>query len=243
MEFSDLPKSGMRKVVPLDSNLSLGEIFENGRNIKKKNLFYKIVFNDETVFPELIKKLPNEGLLSGKIIKKLTKKIKKRKKKINNNKSQYKCQRSIFSLMNNSKIENDLFSIDREKSNGFFENFNNKEKLQTLNSFNFEEKNSLSFMKINSNYNFNKKNSNTFNIENFNNFNNIINVNNFEIQKKNENQFLKQRNDFLEFKEIDSEEQNLENFNKNKTFSNNSKNSQKYEEGLKIFYDQIKTFN
>ena len=49
---------------------------------KKKNLNfkYKIIFEDETVFPEILKSIPNKNYLSPKIIKNLTKKIKKKKK-------------------------------------------------------------------------------------------------------------------------------------------------------------------
>jgi hypothetical protein len=227
----------------LDSVLTLEEIFEDSKINKRNCLLYKIVFNDETVFPELLKNIPNEAFLTSKNIRKLTKKIKKEKKQTGKN--PYKCKRSIFS---NSKIENDLFSLDKEKSNAFqdtFNNFSNREKYQNFNSINLEEK-SLSFMKLNSNYNFQKHNSNSFRIENFNNFNHIININDMDKQDKKNNKNdinIKQTESEFPFEDIiDSEEEKPDFVNKN-SCSNKTKNSQNYEEGLKLFYDKIKIFN
>lgn len=77
--FTEIPKQKKRKREPLNPNYSLNDLQSLFESKDKKNLqlFYQVIFEDESVFPELMKKLPNRDLIPQKMIPKISKKIKK----------------------------------------------------------------------------------------------------------------------------------------------------------------------
>ena len=228
-------------------------MINNPKKKKNLNFKYKIIFEDEKVFPEILKKLPNKNYLSAKIIKNLTKKIKKRKNK-NNTTNTYKCQRSIFSIVNTSNI-GDCFFNDQNKS--FNQDTFNLEKYQNLNSINnYDEsqRKSLSFL-INNKYtqqkNLGNDNSNNINFSNFNNFKR--NIDNFELgnseKKNNKGSSKKNSNVFLDKKiekNINEDKEGKKEVNNevgNFSESNKTKNSKNYDQGLMNLLKQIKNLD
>lgn len=236
----------------LNDNYTLDDIAQQSFNGKERNLHlaYKIAFDDETVFPEILKILPNSGFIASKMIPKLTRKIKKvkQKKKANNI---YKNEKSVISLFNNSRLyDNTLFGGTMNNPADTI----NADQYQYFDSNNVlgSKKNSVSFARIHSNAHSNKHNSN-FLFQDFQNIGKLINNTDIGIKKIDSSKIknIKKAENLNNGAEIcnNSDDINLTdsvNFD-NKYILKDSpevaKKADKYDEGLALLYDKIKTFN
>ena len=111
--FLDSPysTSKRKRATPLNEVYTLEDIFtlnnENTRSKKAMSFKFRVNFENDQSFQEIIKLLPNKDILSKKIIQKIGKKIKKKKQSLRkSNNSLYKTQKSIFSSFNNSAFFN-----------------------------------------------------------------------------------------------------------------------------------------
>lgn len=239
----------------LNDSYTLDDITQNSNSNKRGrslHLLYQIAFEDETVFPSILKTLPNGGFISSKVIPKLTRKIKKVKHSKNQGHNAYKNEKSVFSLFNNSRLyDNTLFAGTINNPTETI----NADRYQAFDSNNFlgSKKNSVSFARVHSNLHSQKHNSNNFLFQDFQNIGKLLNGNELDIKKI----------DSSKIKNIKKEEEvninvlsgensnnvnitnsvNFENNRINRDTSNATKNSVKYDEGLALLYDKIKTFN
>ena len=241
----------------LNDNYTLDDIAQTVNNKKARNLYllYNITFDDETVFPDLLKTLPNGGFINPRMIPKLTRKIKKSKEAKNQVFNRAKNEKSMFSLFNNSKIyDNTLAALMNNPTDTI-----NCDQCQPFNSNNFEsKKSSVSFARMKSEANSQKQNSSNFLLCDFQNIGKLINSSEIDIKKidpstikniKEEEQDKDKDCNKGDEKE-DSDNPNIGNSmqfvntrRENGEISNATKNSVKYEEGLAMLYDKIKTFN
>lgn len=147
---------------PLYTLQDIQSLFDQ-KDKKNLSLYYQVIFDDESVFPELLKKLPNKDIIPQKLIPRISKRVRKIEKPLKNSRSKaFKCQRSIFS--------------NHGTQNNFFNNTQNSIQLDTVNvntlnsKINEQDKNSFSFLKNSHFY----QNSNTFQFNNFSNINYYI---------------------------------------------------------------------
>lgn len=239
----------------LNDSYTLDDIAQSSGNSKKGrslHLLYKIVFDDETVFPEILKTLPNGGFINSKLISKLTRKIRKAKQGRSQVANGMKNEKSMFSLFNhNSKaydntffagtINNPTDTINVDRYQGF-----------DSNNFLGSKKNSVSFARVHSNLHSQKQNSNNFYFQDFQNIGKLLNSSEIDIKKIDSSKIKHVKKDEgISIGGIGDNSSNINiansvHFESNRVNgekSNATKNSVKYDEGLALLYDKIKTFN
>lgn len=235
----------------LVDSYTLDDITQGGNSNKKGrslHLLYQIVFEDETVFPEILKNLPNSGFISAKAVPKLTRKVRKAKYGKNQQVNGYKNEKSVFSLFNNSRFDNTLFANLNHPTDTI-----NGDRFQGFDSNNFlgSKKDSVSFARVHSNMHSQKQNSNNFIFQDFQNIGKLLNSSELDIK----------RVDSSKIKNIKKEEESKqevlydESSNGNgmgslqldedkgiKEAPSGAKNS-KFDDGVATLYEKIKIFN
>lgn len=226
---------------PLNEDYSFAEIAKIV-NSQKGSLYllFKIAFDNETVFPGILKKLPNAGFISDKTIPKLTKKIKKIKKQRKRDEHRHKADKSMVNLDSNYRMESNamfggnFFNPEHSNIDGY--GFPN-----SLHNFN-SKKNSMGFGKREE-YN----NSNNYLFKDFRDIGGIIESNDLHFKKRDSSKLVdnEDKDDKSEINIINQTDKsgnsiNLMSSRQNPNESNKTKKSAKYDAGVEMLYDQIK---
>ena len=228
---------------PLSEDYSLGEIAKFINSQKGSlHLLFKIVFDNETVFPNILKKLPNAGFISDKMIPKLSKKIRKIKKQKKRDELRNRGEKSIINLDSNYRQEsNAMFG-----GNFLNPDYSNIDGYGYQNSFhNYKsKKNSLSFGKRDE-----RGNSNNYLFKDFGDIQGIIESNDLHFKKRDSNKIGDKEEDNNRSENLigntdkSANSIGLLNNRANPEESNKTKRSAKYDEGVEMLYDKIKGLN
>ena len=234
---SRVNKTGKRLVFnePLNPNFTVNDVCRPSDKKKKAiKLSFRIVFENETVYPELCKKMPNHDIISQSMSKRISKKIKK-KRAINQAHNRTQNNKSMFSLFNNSKNFGDALA-DFPGTNRLDTINHDKFPFNDSNNFFASKKDSINFLKVS---NIPKKDkSNNTEPNNFKNIANIIKNNEIKITKIDPSKIKN-----IENKSDRGNSIKISLKNGNKDSSIESKGSEKYNDNVNFLYNKIKEFN